>query len=185
MRIITGKYKGRIITTVPDKSVRPATDRVKSTIFNTLQTRLALNGAHVLDLFAGSGNLGFEALSRGAANVVFVEDSRFALTEIRGNAERLGCSDECEFLQSDALAFMKHAGESFDLIFADPPYRYEEVTALPSLTFSGKLLKREGFLIIEHAKQVIFEPSPEYALSVQKKFGNTLVSFFTHPQPLT
>jgi 16S rRNA (guanine(966)-N(2))-methyltransferase RsmD len=182
MRIITGKYKGRNITTVPDKSVRPATDRVKSTIFNVLQNRLSLHGIQVLDLFAGSGNLGFEALSRGAANILFVEDSRLVMNEIRSNAERLGCSGECEFLQSDALSFMKQTQESFDLIFADPPYAYEEISVLPALAFTGKLLKKEGFLIIEHSKQTVFAPSPNYLLAVQKEFGNTRVSFFTHSQ---
>src|SRR5436309_12926687 len=86
MRIITGKFKGRVLSTVRDNSVRPATDRVKGMIFNVLQNRLRLEGAIVLDLFAGSGSLGFEALSRAADRVVFVDDRSEAIEVIGRNA---------------------------------------------------------------------------------------------------
>jgi 16S rRNA (guanine966-N2)-methyltransferase len=180
MRIITGKYKGRVLTTVRDQSVRPVTDRVKGTIYNVLQSRLNLTNAHILDLFAGSGSLGFEALSRGSADVVFVDDRRAVLDTIEHNAEVLGCSESCTLVQTDAQAFVERSQDRFDLIFADPPYAYEHVGSLPSLIFGHQLLKRQGFLIIEHTKRVTFEDSQLYHIAVQKEFGNTRLSFFTH-----
>ena len=181
MRIITGKYKGRLLDSLRDNSVRPATDRVKGTIFNMLQNRLSLLDTHVLDLFAGIGSLGFEALSRGAADVVFVDENRHVLDTIHSNAQRLGCEECCYVLQTDALMFIGQSNDQFDLIFADPPYVYTETSKLPYLIFQRKLLKSEGFLIIEHDKRTIFEPSELYRLAVQKEFGNTRISFFVHP----
>jgi 16S rRNA (guanine966-N2)-methyltransferase len=180
MRIITGKYKGRILTTIRGSSVRPVTDRVKSTIYNVLQSRLNLAGARVLDLFAGSGSLGFEALSRGSASVVFVDDRREVLDGIEHNADALGCADDCVLLQTDARLFVERSQDRFDLIFADPPYAYDQTGDLPARIFGSQLLKNGGFLIIEHAKRTSFEDAGLYRLALQKEFGNTRVSFFVH-----
>lgn len=179
VRIITGKYKGRQLTTVRDNSVRPATDRVKGSIFNVLQNRLALQDAVVLDLFAGSGSLGFEALSRGAGQVVFVDGSSAALDAVEENAEELDCLDSCELVEDDALSFIRREHREFDLIFADPPYAWESIPLLPVEIVTRKLLKKQGFLIIEHSKQTEFQSNENYKLSVRKEFGNTRVSFFT------
>jgi 16S rRNA (guanine966-N2)-methyltransferase len=181
MRIISGEFRGRRLQMLRDDSIRPATDRVKGSIFNMLQNRLSLINALVLDLFAGSGNLSFEALSRGASEVVLVETGRAAIELMRANAEALGCEERCTILQEDALHYIEHCREKYDLIFADPPYRYEEVTEIPGLIFKHGLLKKEGFLIIEHSKHTIFAESPDYTLSVCKEFGNTRVSFFINP----
>ncbi|MBI4546632.1 MAG: 16S rRNA (guanine(966)-N(2))-methyltransferase RsmD [Ignavibacteriae bacterium] len=181
MRVITGKYKGRTLVSIQDRSIRPATDRVKATIFNMLQNRLGVINAKVLDLFAGSGSLGFEALSRGAAQVVFVDSHRAMIEMINENAQCLGCLDSCDIVHEDALVFIERETDQYNLIFADPPYAYEKTPQLPTLIFGRQLLKKEGFLIIEHAKRTIFEPSAFFTLTVQKEFGNTRVSFFTHP----
>jgi 16S rRNA (guanine(966)-N(2))-methyltransferase RsmD len=181
MRIITGIYKGRTLATVKDNSVRPATDRVKGTIFNVLQNRLALDGVKVLDLFAGSGSLGFEALSRGAAHVTFVDLHRKALDMIERNAETLGCLDDCDILEDDATGFLRRARGPYELIFADPPYAWEGVATLPADIMAAGLLGKEGFLIIEHSKQAAFAPSGAYSVAVCKEFGNTRVSFIVHP----
>jgi len=181
MRIITGKYKGRILKVIPDKGVRPATDRVKGTIFNMLQNRLRLINADVLDLFAGSGNLGFEALSRGAKRIVFVDDDDEVLEAVEANAEKLGCLDSCAIIRSDAISFIEKKSEPYDLIFADPPYSYERTSEIPKLIFERKWLKKYGYLIIEHSKHTSFESLPIYLLNTQKEFGNTRVSFFIHP----
>lgn len=182
MRIITGKFKGRTLTPIQAKGVRPATDRVKSTIFNMLQNRLRIKGADVLDLFAGSGNLGFEAISRGAKQVIFVDDSNEILDIIETNAEKLNCLDTCIIIQSDAESFLEKTDKSFDLIFADPPYAYEKTGEIPEIIFKRKLLKTDGYLIIEHSKHTKFMESKLYQIEVQKKFGNTRVSFFVHPK---
>ncbi|MBI1808023.1 MAG: 16S rRNA (guanine(966)-N(2))-methyltransferase RsmD [Ignavibacteria bacterium] len=182
MRIIAGKFGGRVLTTVRDNSVRPATDRVKGSIFNMLQNRLALSGARVLDLFAGSGSLGFEALSRGANRVVFVDESNVVLDVVGENAEKLNCVDSCEIVQTDALSYIERVGEQFDLIFADPPYAYEGTQEIPLLVFQQKLLKKGGFLIMEHTKRLKIPPSALYQIVIQKDFGNTQVSFFVHTE---
>ena len=180
MRIITGIYKGRAIESFNDRSVRPVTDRVKTTIYNMLQNRLKLSGAAVLDLFAGSGSLGFEALSRGARSAVFVDDSENALDVIERNALSLGCSEACAVIRSDALSYIGKTGENYDLIFADPPYAYEQTGDIPYLVFEKNLLKENGYLIIEHSKHVEFKINPTYNLKEMKGFGTTRVSFFTH-----
>ena len=182
MRIITGKFKGRSLTTVEDMSVRPVTDRVKGSIFNMLQNRLDLRGIAVLDLFAGSGSLGFEALSRGSLRVVFVDDDHKALDAIEENAEHLDCLASCEIIQSDSFSYMgRLVGEEFSLIFADPPYAYERTPDIPAEIFQHQLLKKEGLLIIEHDRRTTFPLSPLFSMAVQREFGNTRISFFTHP----
>ena len=182
MRIITGRFKGRSLRTTKEVDVRPAMDRVKGAIFNMLQNRLGLGGARVLDLFAGIGSLGFEALSRGAAQIVFVEDNRRMLDVIEENAEILGCLEECEIVHDDALSFIeRNSNQTFDLIFADPPYDFEQTPDIPRKVFEQQLLKKDGLLIIEHAKRTLFEASPRYTLAVEREFGNTRLSFFLHP----
>lgn len=180
MRIITGKFKGRTLTPIQTKGIRPATDRVKSTIFNMLQNRLTLKGADVLDLFAGSGSLGFEAISRGAKQVVFVDDSNEVMDIVEKNAEHLNCLTQCSIIQRDAESYIEKANQNFDLIFADPPYAYERTTEIPRLIFNKGLLKPNGYLIIEHSKHTKFVESQLYKLEVQKEFGNTRVSFLIH-----
>lgn len=180
MRIIAGKYKGRRLETVRDLSVRPATDRVKGTIYNMLQNRLNIVGATVLDLFAGSGSLGFEALSRGAERVVFVDVGDESYDAMTANAEKLGCLPSCSIILMDAIRFLDYTRDIFNLIFADPPYRYERISELPRLIFERKLLKKGGFLIIEHSKKTTFEPHPLYRMMLQKEFGNTRLSIFIH-----
>ena len=183
MRIITGMYKGRILKTVKDLSVRPATDRVKKTIFDVLENRMVLEGARVLDLFAGSGSLGIEALSRGAAHVTFVETNAEALEFIERNIESLGCDNTTEILSQDAMQFLRRSQEHYDLIFADPPYAYDETPAIPAVIFQNGLLKKHGYLLIEHAASLDFLSNPLYDVGPFKKFGRTRVTFFQHPRP--
>ncbi len=182
MRIITGLYKGRVIKTVNDLSVRPATDRVKKTIFDMLSVRIDFDGIHVLDLFAGSGNLGIEALSRGAAKTVFVETGAEAMDFIEENIRMLGCESATEFFQVDALSYIRGKRQKFDLVFADPPYKYEHTAQLPELIFASGILNPGGYLLIEHSSDFHFESTILYKAGPEKKFGRTLVTFFQHPQ---
>lgn len=181
MRVISGQYKGRILRTVDDLSVRPATDRVKQTLFDMLANRIDLDGARVLDLFAGSGSLGIEALSRGAAHVTFVELDSRASDFIEKNLEMLGCTQETPIVQMDARAFINHTHERFDLVFADPPYTYEEMPELPGLIFGAGLVNAEGYLLIEHTKDISFADTGLYRAGPEKRFGRTVVTFFRHP----
>ena len=181
MRIITGLYKGRVIKTVQDRSVRPATERVRQTLFNMLANRIDLDGITVLDLFAGSGSLGLEALSRGAARVIFVEQSEEAVCFIEENVRALDCEDAVEILPLDALGFLAARHGTYDLAFADPPYGFPQTDQIPRLMFEHGMIRPGGYLLIEHAKDLRFESTPWYAAGPEKKFGRTLVTFFHQP----
>jgi 16S rRNA (guanine966-N2)-methyltransferase len=181
MRVITGLYKGRRLRTVKDFSVRPATDRVKQTIFNMLMNRIEFEGGTVLDLFAGSGSLGIEAISRGAASATFVEQNIEAAGLIEQNVAALGCEDRTRVLTMDAMDYVRRADGTFDLVFADPPYAYGRIGELPSAIFSRNLVHSDGYLIIEHPSTLRFESTEMYSAGPEKKFGRTLVTFFHHP----
>lgn len=178
MRVITGRYKGRIIKTTKDLSIRPATDRVKQTLFNVLINRLELHGAKGLDLFAGSGSLGIEALSRGAEHVTFVDVSEKAINCLEQNVRILGCESQVEILQMDGMNYLSRSTASFDIIFADPPYKLQQTMEIPELVFRQKLLKPHGYLLVEHSTDLRFETTALYQVALEKKFGRTMVTFF-------
>jgi 16S rRNA (guanine966-N2)-methyltransferase len=179
MRVTGGEYRGRILCTVDDLSVRPATDRVRQTLFNMLVNRLYFDDLAVLDLFAGSGSLGIEALSRGAARAVFIEGDPRAMEYIERNLKQLGCTDRTEVLTIDAIQYLNRSGEAFGLVFADPPYAYPATASIPTLVFSHRIVTPGGYLLIEHATDLVFEESPLYKIGPVKKFGRTVVTFFT------
>src|SRR4051812_39423159 len=121
MRIIAGAWRGRTIEAPPGQGTRPTADRVRETLFSMLASRLgSFEDLAIADLFAGSGALGFEALSRGAASATFVERDPAAAAAIRRNADKLGAADRVRILGGSALALPR--SDPFDLIFADPPY---------------------------------------------------------------
>ena len=179
MRVTGGEFRGRILRTVDDLSVRPATDRVRQTLFNMLVHRMDFDGLAVLDLFAGSGSLGIEALSNGAARAVFVEGDRRAAEYIEQNLDRLGCATTGEVLHLDALRYIAQTEERFGLVFADPPYRFAGTASLPDLIFGRQLVQDGGYLLIEHTKDLFYTESALYTVGPVKTFGRTVVTFFT------
>ncbi len=180
MRIITGMYRGRVLKTVKDLSVRPATGRVRQTVFDMLAHRMEFDGATVLDLFAGSGSLGIECLSRGAALTTFVEDDDQAVRYIEQNVRMLGCEDRTEILAMDAMAYLRARRTAFDLVFADPPYAFAGTPTIPDLVLEGGFLARDGYLVIEHASTLHFQDTVSSSVVAEKRFGRTLVTFFRH-----
>ena len=180
MRVIAGKYKGRILKTVPDNSVRPATDKVKGAIFNVMQSRVDWSEATVLDLFAGSGSVGIEALSRGAKKVIFVENSRAALQFLKLNLESIGANGDAQVMQGDVFQFLKSAYRKYDVVFADPPYALESLPELPNRIFDSNIVSEDGFLIIEHPTRFEFQPGSRWEIATQKSYGRTTVSFFQY-----
>ena len=178
MRVIAGKHKGRRLHTVADLSVRPATSRVKGSIFNILQNRVDWPGVRVLDLFSGSGSLGIEALSRGAQRVVFVENSKQAAAYLQHNVALLNASTECEIVLADVFDYLSRTRIAFDVVFADPPYEFEILNRLPSLVFQSGVVSPDGYLIIEHPQKMEFETSPLWQEAVVRKYGRTVVTFF-------
>ncbi len=180
MRVIAGKHKGRRLRTVTDLSVRPATGRVKGSIFNILQSRVNWYEANVLDLFAGSGSLGIEAISRGARAVVFVENSKRVASYLNENLAAMDELDASEVVVGDAFDFLARPRAKFDVVFADPPYELEALKRLPTFIFQSGVVSKEGYLIIEHPEELMFEPSLLWEVAVERKYGRTVVTFFTH-----
>lgn len=180
MRIISGYLKNRHLKSKGHLNIRPATDRVKETIFNILQNRIDLRDANVLDLFAGTGSLAIEAISRGALKAILVDNSPRVCNLIKENIQILEIEEMCEVICADALKFIEKSNSKFNLIFADPPYEYPLINEIPKRIFFSDILLTDGFLIIEHSKKTVFENTEIYKVEIQKKFGNTLVSFFKH-----
>jgi 16S rRNA (guanine(966)-N(2))-methyltransferase RsmD len=178
MRIIGGFLKRREIVVPPGRIVRPTTDRTREAIFNLVEHRIDLEESDVLDLFAGSGSLGFEAVSRGARSVVLVERERQAVRCLRDNARKLDIEDACSIVQADAGHWLdRFGGPGFDLILADPPYDYPDLTALPARAI--RHLHGDGLLVLEHDLRVSFDASSHLILS--RAYGRTTVSVFGSP----
>jgi 16S rRNA (guanine966-N2)-methyltransferase len=145
VRIIAGRWKGRRLKALRGREVRPTSDRVREAWMSALGGRV--EGARVVDLFAGSGALGLEALSRGAASVVFVERARGALGVLRANIDLLGAASECTVVDRDVFRFLGSLAEPFDVALADPPYGQGEAARLVQ-TFQNQPFARE--LWLEH-----------------------------------
>jgi 16S rRNA (guanine966-N2)-methyltransferase len=174
MRIIAGMYRGTKLSAPRALSVRPTTDRVKQTLFDILASRMNFEGADVLDLFAGSGSLGLEALSRGAARVTFVEKSRDSIQALERNIRKLRCQDRSVIHQADVLWFVKNVVQGYDLVFVDPPYALESIGILPSLIAGSALLHPGSFVVMEHSRESVV-PVPEAAFDItRKQFGQTV-----------
>jgi 16S rRNA (guanine966-N2)-methyltransferase len=157
MRIIAGTWRGRTIEAPPGQSTRPTSDRVRETLFSMLASRLgSFDELRVADLFAGSGALGFEALSRGAARVTFVESDAKASAVIRRNAEKLGAADRVQIVSGSALTPPR--SQPFDLIFADPPYAESSGTGVVEAVSKADWLAPGGWLSIETARADPVEP---------------------------
>ncbi|MGB2868371.1 MAG: 16S rRNA (guanine(966)-N(2))-methyltransferase RsmD [Bacteroidota bacterium] len=175
MRIIAGTFRGRQLRTVRDLSVRPTTDRAKQTIFDILSTRIDFEGIHVLDLFAGSGSLGLEALSRGAGSAVFVDSSREVHKLLAGNIKNLGCDSQCTLYQTDTFRFLKTMNGKFDLVFADPPYKLERIGTLPRAIHDSGVSKDGTYVVMEHSRESPIDlPESMYEI-IRKPFGQTTV----------
>lgn len=174
MRIIGGTFRGHPLR-APKGATRPTTDRTREAIFNLVQHRVTLPGARVLDLFAGSGALGLEALSRGATAAAFVEQRGQALGTVRHNAAALGVADRCTLLRADALRFLGAIpNAAYDLVFADPPYALADLDRLPDLALP--YLAPDGLLVLEHGADHTFEHHA--ALETSRAYGQTTVSLF-------
>ncbi len=152
MRVIAGKFKGMILVSVPGLTIRPSTDYTREVIFSILQD---CEGMRVLDLFAGTGSLGLEALSRGAEWVDFVEFSNNAIAVVLQNIGKLRCADQCHVHKRRVESFLKEGVQSYDLIFLDPPYGKGLVNSTLTSIYDHGLLAGEGTIVVEHAPQEI------------------------------
>lgn len=179
MRIITGKVKGIHLFTPKNYDVRPTADRVKESVFDILGSKVV--DAKVLDAFAGTGNLGLEAWSRGAASVTFVDKSRESLQLVRRNIDKCHAEDECEVLQGDVAEVIKklaRQGESFDLVFADPPYHKALLDILLKTLAEYDILTDRALIVAEYAADEPKAVIPEkFVLQREEKYGSTKIGF--------
>jgi 16S rRNA (guanine966-N2)-methyltransferase len=169
MRVVAGEAKGRRLAAPDGDDTRPTSDRVREAIFNSLASMDALDDAKVLDLFAGSGALGIEALSRYAAHCTFVERARPALDAIRANLNVTGLSDRADVVVVDAMTFVSQGkAADFDLVLADPPYDFKQW---------GDLLQGvSGPLVVAESNRPVMPPEGWEVLR-EKRYGKTWVTF--------
>ncbi|MGN0822291.1 MAG: 16S rRNA (guanine(966)-N(2))-methyltransferase RsmD [Candidatus Gallimonas sp.] len=173
MRIIAGKHRGRVLAEFGGKAIRPTSDRVKESLFSILSARIP--SARVLDLFCGTGALGLECISRGAAEVVFNDLSRDSLAVLRKNLALL--RETAAISQSDFRTCLKTAAGRFDLIFVDPPYAAEYREEALRLIAERELLRENGLVVYESEERNA--PCPNgFTLCDERNYGRTVVSFY-------
>lgn len=173
MRIVAGRYRGRKLTPPSDDSVRPTTDRIKETVFNILQWNV--EGARVLDLFAGSGALGIECLSRGAAEVVFADKSPASVALIRQNLK--GIEGSYRVLTADFTGVLRSGEDKFDLIFIDPPYKSGLGELAVDAAFDLGRVAEGGTVVYEHSSELPFKCAREDVKVRTKVMGSVTVEF--------
>ena len=180
MRIITGKARGLHLNVPKNYDVRPTADRVKESLFNIIGMKAF--GARVLDLFAGSGNLGLEAWSRGASAVQFVDNNRVSRQLVDSNIKKCRAEADCSVMKCDAetaMGLLYRNGLRFDLLFVDPPYNNGWVQKVLQKLADTPLLAENGWLIAEHSAHDVIDPAlPEgYEVFRRQKYGETCLTF--------
>ena len=178
MRIISGKFKGRKLIRFNKENIKPTTDRTRESIFNIITSYLESNdlnliGYNVLDIFAGTGALGFEAISRGATKVTFIEKSPDNLRVLFKNIEHLKVTEKVTIIKRSIKKVKKIDGK-FDLIFMDPPYRMNIIfkkTLLKVLSF--KILKKNALIVLEHARKKKISIPKDFEIIKEKNYGNS------------
>ncbi|MCH9617555.1 MAG: Ribosomal RNA small subunit methyltransferase D [Chlamydiia bacterium] len=182
VRIGSGKFKGREIKTPDTRLTRVSTSYSRKVIFDTLMPYL--QDATILDLFAGSGSLGIEGISRGAKSVLFIDSETKPYKTIKDNLNRLEINDTCTVLKKDVISFLNACTASYDLIFLDPPYSktIEEIKHILTTIDKGSILNREGVICFEmstkYAKEIIGSNYSHFTLFKEKKKGETTLLFF-------
>lgn len=179
MRIITGKVRGLKLVTPKNMDVRPTSDRVKESVFNIIGTKII--GADILDLFAGTGNLGLESWSRGAKKVIFVDESSESLKLVNANIKKVKAEQDVEVIKGRAEVSIENLFQkksAFDFIFCDPPYNKGLIQKILDQLCKYNILKVGGYLIIEHAMQETIGDIADFFEIVRiERYGETRVTF--------
>ena len=178
MRVIGGEAKGRKLVAPKGPGTRPALAQVKEAIFNILGD---IKGLAVLDLYAGSGAIGIEALSRGALHCTFVEKAPQALRALRKNLELCGFEPQAEVVPLGVERVLSHLARKkrrFELIFVDPPY--DQNLVMPTLAAAEKVLAEGGSLIVENSPRETVENTESLVVTDQRKYGQTIITFLNH-----
>lgn len=182
MRIIGGELKGRKLLPVRGHAIRPTSDRTREAIFNILSYRV--RDARVLDLFAGTGAMGIEALSRGAAFAVFIDSAKQALAAVHSNVARMGLTEKCRIVRWDirkSLAPLRGDALAFDLVFMDPPYRAHLVENTLAHLAGVRVLRPGAVVVVEHGAD---EPMPDsirgFTWADRRRYGKSFVAFMDY-----
>lgn len=176
MRIISGTYKGRRFDLPKNLRARPTTDFARENLFNVLSNQIDFDGISALDLFSGTGAISIELASRGAKRVVGVEIDRHHVDFIRKTLRVLE-EDSVQVINGDVFKFIKSTDDSFDFIFADPPYDLKTLETIPELVLGNKMIKPGGLFVLEHSKKNDFSQTMGF---VEKRvYGSVNFSFFT------
>lgn len=187
MRVIAGEAKGRPLRSARGSTTRPTADKVKGAIFNILQSRVCLAGSRLLDLYAGSGALGIEALSRKAAHVTFVERSPAAIEALQSNLERCGFSTRARVIRGGVLSAVRRLARtqvSFDGGFADPPYHSEELDPLLQLLGTSVVLAPRAWWVVEHhVDDAVRDSYGDLQLLHRRRYGKTVIALFQKSMP--
>jgi 16S rRNA (guanine966-N2)-methyltransferase len=175
IRIISGTHKGRIVHAPKNLPVRPTTDFAKESLFNILNNHFDFEEIKVLDLFCGTGNITYEFLSRGCTDITCVDENYNCITFIKKTIENFNLSP-AKVVKADVFSFLKNTMETYDIIFADPPFDMEKFDQIAPLVFEKKLLRENGYLIIEHGP--LTDLSQQEHFKEKRKYGNLNFSFF-------
>ena len=180
MRVVTGEAKGRKLKAPKTTGTRPIIDRVKTALFDILSTRV--EDARFLDLFAGTGSVGIEALSRGAASATFIEMSHSVLKLVRENLKITGLADRAETIHADAFKFLQRSSPQYDIIYVAPPQYYEMAARALGILDTSPLVAESGLVSIQiHPKEragVAAVPLTRLQLTDERKYGSTLLMFY-------
>lgn len=181
MRVIAGEHRGRRLTAVPGKGTRPTTDKVKESIFNMIGPYF--DGGWALDLYAGTGSLGIEALSRGAERAVFVERDARAFSVVQQNVSACRLDNQAELYKNDAnraLRVLAKRGLAFDLVFLDPPYAHQNITGEMELMQELKLLADGAWIVAEHDVDITLPEAVGHCVQHRAAiYGDTAVTLFS------
>ncbi|WP_311029812.1 16S rRNA (guanine(966)-N(2))-methyltransferase RsmD [Mesorhizobium koreense] len=183
MRIVGGEFRGRPLATPRSSAIRPTTDRTREAVFNVLAHRFdgRLEGARVLDLFAGTGALGLEALSRGASFCLFVEESAEGRGLIRENVEVFGLQGRTKIFRRDATRLGEVGTmQPFTLLLADPPYGKDFASGALEAANAGGWLQQGALCVVEEAAGAPFEAGPGFTLLDSREYGDTIIRFLEH-----
>lgn len=179
MRIITGRARGLQLTVPKTYDVRPTADRVKESVFNIIGSKII--GAEVLDLFAGTGNLGLESWSRGASSITFIDESKESLRLVSSNIAKCKAEKDCTVLKGSAVSVaerLSQQGKRFDFAFCDPPYNKGWIEKILSVLERSPFLKQGGYLVVERSGHDELPPLPSGCELIRsEKYGDTKVDF--------
>lgn len=179
LRIISGEFKGRVIKSPNSKFTRPTTDRVRETLFNILNNKIDFDGIQVLDLYSGSGALGLECLSRGAAHVTFIEKNRPVYLNLLGNIDLLKVKEFVDVIPTTSVFYTrKNLNKKYDLILADPPFFEYDIYEVVQNVFKNELLNEDGIMVIERSIQTREKDIENIGIEPQKKIGDALLYIF-------